>query len=567
MSEIIPKSPQEMAAQLMEAYPYVDFTSMGTEQAEQLSKSTDTLRDEVRQLQPYQMTDAELEPKLTDFESRARAAGVWSPIEGEGADERKASAIEKMKGFGYDEKEAVVEAMKALRYNGYLSAIRMDRKQFERVFQGQTGSYIESHVMSHEAEQAAVDMLRERTTDIANISDAERQGIAADFPSGNFLYHGAEAEQLVQILDSGDLVNAQVLYGREKQAAQAEGRETQFIRRNSGFEGISWSMNGIDALPGDRYHLAGFVAAPETIVADGEQLIIPSRPAPNEVLQISGNIEAGKFYDAKTQYELFMNPGTFGEANSVFGNLVAAVTWDKDTNSEIRTEPMLFEAQRGLLTQPDYEERLRGLYSTGEDGTIHLSPDLLQQIDDEIPVAAVWLQAAVDTGRLKDTIFEGMGVPEIVTSLDGENMNDISRVLKRDYMPYEQVLNDASRVADEVIVPVENMYFVAPRKDAERWLKVIARSGHMPKGMLLYDDKKIRLENFSSDHRGDHTELTAELQSAITRREGYIDYEDVLGTPFSDDMRTGAVHHVIAEKHLTYRKVIKKSQGALIIQE
>lgn len=84
---------------------------------------------------------------------------------------------------------------------------------------------------------------------------------------------------------------------------------------------------------------------------------------------------------------------------------------------------------------------------------------------------------------------------------------------------------------------------------------------------LGLDDKKVRLENFASLHRGDHTELTAELQAAIKPdNEGYIAYGKVLGTEFSDGMRTGHKHQVKAERHLSNRGTIKKVNDTLVIE-
>jgi hypothetical protein len=131
---------------------------------------------------------------------------------------------------------------------------------------------------------------------------------------------------------------------------------------------------------------------------------------------------------------------------------------------------------------------------------------------------------------------------------------------------YEHILDEAEKIAGNIEVPVESMWFVAPRKDADMWLKVFAKSQHKPAGILLYDDKKVRLENFASFHRGDHTELTQELQRAIEPDNAdYIDYNQVLGTEFTEDMRTGHKHQVIAERHLSKRGSIKKVDGKLMI--
>ncbi len=219
-----------------------------------------------------------------------------------------------------------------------------------------------------------------------------------------------------------------------------------------------------------------------------------------------------------------------------------------------------------MLKDEGYLKTLREGYSVAENGAIVLSPDLLSSTDadTEIPVAAVWMQGLVDDGRLKGTDFEGMSTAEVITSIGDENIKQLYTQLNKDVRAFEE---DSSDEAGAVSVPVEKMYFVAPRKDAKAWLQVLARSAHKPAGILLYDDKKVRLENFASLHRGDHTELTAELQTVIKPdNEGYIDYAQVLGTEFSDGMRTGHKHQVIAEKHLANRGTLKSVDGKLVIE-
>ncbi len=552
---------------MLDVYPYYSDYRMPEGEAARLGEQAKGLRAEIEGIKPYMLPDEELVPRLAGVKQQATESGVWRADKGEGADERLAFAVEQNKGYGYTEEEATAGALKDLKRNGYLNAIRDKRKEQERLFKDPISEYIGSHEVEAEAEKAELDKLLERTVDITTITEFEAARLSHDFPSGNFVYHGTGTEQLVKILDSGSLANAKALYEREDVAAKAEGREAGMIRRNSGFEGVSWSMNGIDALPGDRYHMAGFVAAPEAVLSDTQQLAVPSRPAPNEVLQISAEVDASKFYDAKTQFELYRNPGMLGETNSVFDNLFSVSMWEKEENRQFRDEPMLYQAKRGVLARPEYQTQLRELYSVDEGGKIRLNPDLLQQIDNEIPAAAVWLQAAIDTGRLQGTQFADKELPAIIDQLNGENIKELIGSSRQDWEQYESILDDAEKVAGNVEVPVEQMYFVAPRKDAEAWLKVMARSPHKPAGILLYDDKKVRLENFASLHRGDHTELTAELQAAIKPdNEAYIDYAEVLGTEFSDDMRTGHKHQVIAEKHLSNRGAIKKVNDKLVIE-
>ena len=565
--EIKPKSDQEMAAQLLGAYPFYSDYEMPEGEAKRLGELAKGLITEVNDMNPHILTDDELAIKLADVMRRATESGVWRADRGDGSAERLEYVEEQMKGYGYSEEEATINALSKLAKRGYLDAIRSNRKTQESIFKNPIRKYIESRSIDTDTEKTRVDNLLERTVDIASITESELTRISRDFPSGNFLYHGTGTEQLIKILESGSLSNAKALYEREVEAAKAEGRDANTVRRNSGFEGVSWSMNAIDALPGDRFHLAGFVASPEAILTDDQQLTVPSRPAPNEVLQISSEINARDFYDSKTQLELYRSPVVFGESNSVLANLASIGIWEKREDGKFFNEPMLYRAKRGLLAQPDYLAKLRGLYSVSEDGKIRLDPDLLQQIDNEIPVAAVWLQAAIDSGRLENTRFAGKDLPAIIDELDGENIKELLVSSRQDWEQHEVLLNEAEKLASNIDVPVESMYFVAPRKDAEAWLKVMARSPHKPAGILLYDDKKVRLENFASPHRGDHNELTTELRSAISPdNSDYIDYAKVLGEEFSDDMRTGRKHHVIAERHLSNRGAIKKVNNKLIVE-
>jgi len=550
-----PHVPQELVAQMTDADPYFSESAMSKEHAQRLTQQAQALKAELEALKPFLLSDDELALKLADIQTRATESGVWRADKGDGADERITYAVQKRKKWGYTEEEARADALKELQTNGYLDAIHAKRKEQEQDFEEPIAAYIASHHLDAKAEKAAVDALRKHTIDLTKLSPAESIKVAADFPSGNFLYHGTGTEQLVQILNTGILANSKILKQRENEAAKAEGRDTQIVRDNSGYEGVSWSMNGIDALPGDRYHLAGFVAAPEAVLSKGGQLAVPSRPSPNEVVLIDDSIAVEKYYTDKTQLELY----EAYDRNSVLGGLLEIITQEDGDEPKLR-------AILPSLKDESYEKTLRDNYSAAQNGAITLSPDLLSSLDadGEIPVAAVWLQALVDTGRLKGSDFEGMSTAEVISAISAGNVTQLYAQLHRD----ADVYKESSSVEEVAIaVSVEQMYFVAARKDAETWLKVLARSAHKPAGILLYDDKKVRLENFASLHRGDHAELTKELQAAIKPdNKKYIDYSEVLGASFTDDMRTGHKRQVIAEKHLSNRGTIKKIDDKLVIE-
>lgn len=564
--EKIRKSVQELAAQTRDTYPFFNNFSLPDGEAGRLSNQASDYRNEVEDALSSQTTDEEpARESLVDIWNQAQEDGVWRADEGIGADARLAHVAEQRKSYGYSDDEALSLAKKELGHNGYLDAIRSDRRERERLFKQPTTDYINKHEIDVDSEKHEMNTLMKRMIDLTTSTKSEHERLLHAFPSGNFLYHGTNTEQLTEIFDTGVLANAKALQRRENEAADTSGRESKAVRRNSGYEGVSWSMNEIDALPGDRYHLAGFVAPPEATLSNEQQLAVPSRPAPNEVIQLSGKIDADDYYTAKTQLELYCSPSVFGETNSVFGNLVSASMGKNENDRQSDSEPSLYRAIRDL--GPDYRSELRRLYSTDMHGKIRLDPDLLQSADPKIPVAAVWLQAAIDGGRLKDTRFANMDLPAVVNQLDSDNVGELLDISRQDYEQDEAVLDEAEKHTSDVEVPVENMYFVCPRKDAESWLRVVARSPHKPAGILLYDDKKIRLENFASVHHGDQAELTSELQSVISPdNDDYIDYSQVLGTKTDETMRSGSAGQVIAERYLGARKSIKSRDGTLVIE-
>lgn len=562
--EIINKSPQELAAQAINSYPSYGNSDMPEIDSKRFEAQTTELRSELENIEPLTLSDAELTGVLDEMLADTKASGALDPTKGQGAEVRKQYSFEKFKNYGYSDEVAKKESLKNLSHKGYVNAVRYYRKTKERAFKDPVTEFIENTPITAHEEEAQIGSLMEKMIDISTITPKERDKISQDFPSGNYVYHGTGTEQLIKILDSGELVSSSILHEREKQAADKAGRTREPTYNNSGYEGISWSMNGIDALPGDRYHMAGFVVAPETILDEETQLAIPSRPAPNEVIQIPASIDAADYYETKTQFELYRDVG-LGESNSVFGNLLAINRWEDKDKRPYFGKPLLYLAKEEFLSKPGFEDKLRGLYNIDENNSIRLSPDLLQQNGESIPPAAVWIQAAIDTNRLKNTPLEGKDLARIIDNLDKDSISNLLSIAREDWRPHEEKLDNTEDKCEGVSISVKDMYFVAPRKDARHWLKVLSRSAHKPAGIMLYDDKKIRLENFATLHRGNHSELSEELSSVITPKEEYIDYNKVLGSEFTDDMRTGSKHHVIAERHLMNRRNIKNIDGKLVL--
>lgn len=160
-------------------------------------------------------------------------------------------------------------------------------------------------------EEAQVEALREKVIDMTEVAPG---ALAEEFPSGNYLYHGSTVPKIEKIFQTGGLKNGVALVEDDSGISA--------LSLNSGFEGLSWSMNGIDALPGTRGHMAGFLSAPENLLGDN-RLVVPSRPAPYEVLQVGNKIDPQELYATKNQLETWGDGSvSFGEKNNVDSNLM-----------------------------------------------------------------------------------------------------------------------------------------------------------------------------------------------------------------------------------------------------
>lgn len=412
---------------------------------------------------------------------------------------------------------------------------------------------------------------------IENAIELKGADLSKDFPSGNYLFHGSDVRHLSEIIPSGSLMNALAVsdfkHAEKVKKAEAEGKNPddipdEIVSANSGAEGISWSMNGIDALPGTPGHLAGFLASPESaLAATGDQLVIPSRPAPYEVLQVSPDVNAEAFFEAKKQVEVWGDRSAhFGDMASVDTNLIFLGMNGDFAESQMRT----FLDNGGRPA-----EELRAHYSVDENDKITLDEQLHQQKSDEnlIPPGAVYLQSLIDRGKLKD-LFEAAKVTD---SPDSYDVNSLIERLKTDAELRTATIREARKESNEYLeryekefdaaksieIPLSEMYFVSSHADLPAWAEMFARSGVEPKGIVLYDDPRVILPNFASAYKGNHDELTREIGDAVKVDGDFWNRE--FGMDVENMERAGSQGQVLREADVRHDKEIRMVDGKLAI--
>lgn len=464
--------------------------------------------------------------------------------------EEKAAKLERFSrlaenlGIGEDYAEATDVAERGV---GYAQVGRETfGDDYDKMFGAYAGSEAGVAEVLTDEEKERVERLRERVIDL---TEMEPGALAEKFPSGNYLFHGSTVPRIEKIFATGGLKNGVAMVEDDP--------EVSALNMNSGFEGVSWSMDQIDALPGTRGHLAGFLAAPEDVLTDDEKLVIPSRPAPFEVLQVGAKVNAEELYRTKVQLETWGNGGvSFAEKNTVESNLMFMLMDVKGARTLGASTVLEYKGDTSA-------EAMRKHFSFDEQGKVVWDENLFQKM--EVPPALPWMQSLIDSGRLERSGYPELDtVDKIVEKARGDQDFILKMVatVRNDVKPldekYDKMLDES---ATAVRIAPEKMYFVTAHKDLEAWLTVMARTGVEPKGILLYDDAQVVMENFASRYGGNQEELSAEIGRAVGVDGDFWSRE--MGMKPLEMTRSGSVGQVILESEVRHDREIRMVDGRL----
>jgi len=387
-------------------------------------------------------------------------------------------------------------------------------------------------------EERRVEELRDRVIDMPAVAPGI---LAEEFPSGNYLYHGSTVPRLEKIFQTGSLKNGVAL--------AEDDPEVSALNMNSGFEGVSWSMNQIDALPGSTGHVAGFLSAPENLL-DDTCLVVPSRPAPYEVLQVSKGINPQELYALKNQLETWGDGGvSLGEKNNVDSNLMRMLMCKE--GSDFLGQSLVYDYTGDLSA-----DELRKYYTIDNNGKMTWDSDIYQK--SEVPPALPWMQMLIDRKVFANNGYAALDSVEKVVDY-AKNNQDFIRILlatERETVKslnerYGKMLDDAEAVR----IWVDQMYFVTSHADLDDWLKVMARTGANPKGILLYDDDQVVLENFASQYEGNHKELSRIIGRTVDVNDDF--WRNEMGMDPENIPRSGHRGQVLLESAVKRDKVIQ----------
>ena len=398
----------------------------------------------------------------------------------------------------------------------YLAVLRANRRRREEYFTQPLRHFTEAVPIDVAVEARMIHQLRGRVIETSHPEESAID-VARAFPSGSFLFHGAKTSSLVEILRSGYLMNAHAL-GHKNDRTD-----------NGGEEGVSWSLNDIEAIPSSRFHMAGFLAAPETVLGVRDQLAIPDAPAPFEVVQLSRNIDASKFYETYTQARLL---------ELVYSGLA-------------ELDEMNSKNDEGVVL--DYaEDEIQASYEIDDNDQIILDRSLASYVDKYgfQFAAKVWMKAETEIG----------------TESDDAISSTIDRVVAHILKLSDELKDDIS-AKNDIRVPIDKLFFVVPDKDLDAWMHVLVRCGTKPAGIIAYDASTVRLEEFATQHKGDGGELAQQLRRVVISRDETLRYDEMLGKPLSDVVRSRYEPHVLSAAHLGNTRSVAFDGGQLRLQD
>jgi hypothetical protein len=210
-------------------------------------------------------------------------------------------------------------------------------------------------------------------------------------------------------------------------------------------------------------------------------------------------------------------------------------------------------------------DELRKHFKILEDGHVKLDEDLHQQQFDEkyLPPAAVYMQALIDSDVFRGTLGENKSVAELV-GMCGKYENLLPYILgqaRKESKRYADIYEEEFEKVEKVGARVEDMYFVTNRKDLDKWIAIMEKTGHVPRGILLYDDAKIVRENFASDEPGDHAEMADEIGRVVMVDEGF--WKNKLGMNVENIARAGTHGQVLKDSEVNHNIEVKMVDGKL----
>lgn len=370
------------------------------------------------------------------------------------------------------------------------------------------------------------------------------QEIKEMFPSGNFLVHGTSVEGVLGVVNDPDLAL--------KSTSEIRKINEKF-KGKSGYFGLSFSYNGVGALPGTWRHQVMFVTSPEQAMDQTKKLVVPYYAADKELQLVSKSYDEQAVNYAESNSDLLGISNIMGSDGVIqdFAELEAPYNTEKG-NTPI--EQALVKIKKGELSPDDIANCYQVI-----DGKFRIKPQALEGSITEGIIWADYLLKYSEEGRALGKTIADVSSEELL--ILEKSTPEYVRQLIRDIERVENVLEQSSAVS----LPIENTIMYVPEGDLERWLDVFARIDKSPKAFITFSlTEGPKVPNWKVPE-GDW-QKAEQIVTASLARLGVpapsIKFRDVVGRDVAEDEIIG-----FSIKHLKYdvisraRKMVLTSNG------
>ena len=353
-------------------------------------------------------------------------------------------------------------------YGHFVYALRKDIQSNEDQVAESFNKFLAEHP-ENAVSQARKEELRKRVISLGDEAVASgelTQGLKDVFPSGNYLVHGTSLE--------GGLAVAADKDGKLKSVAEIRKTDEKF-KGKAGFMGVSFSYDGVGALPGTWRHMAMFVTSPELALKDGDKKLVVPYYAANKELQL-----VGSNYDRNVATYVDSTMDFFGLSN-IMGNkgvIHDFIELETPYNTTAGNTPIEKDLKR-LKAGEIKPEDITGQYEVVE-GKFKINPSAMEGQISEGTIWADYLLKYSEEGRKLGKTLADVTPSELV-GLHKKTKEDV-RGIVRDVERVADVMTGGSAAS----VAIEDTVMFIPRSDVDKWLDVFSRTGKAPRAFVAF---------------------------------------------------------------------------------
>lgn len=371
------------------------------------------------------------------------------------------------------------------------------------------------------------------------VSEKMAQNMQEAFPSGNYLVHGTSVEGALGIAEDGALRSV-----GSKRKDQAD------FRGKGGISGISFSYDGVGALPGTQRHMIMFVTSPELTLTDETKLTVPLRAAPNELQLVDRGYDREKAAQSDARYEFLVEDTTWD-----YGELANYLT-DASSNSAIIRD--LSKLKNGELDI----DSVRQMYKV-EDEKFTVNPSIIERDVSPGLVWADYLLRHTDQGKALGKELANCTPQEILKTND-----TIGEAARKPLYKDLHSLEDSMQYNQAIDIPLSDLVMMVPRQDLDMWIDVYARLGKDPRAIIAYSPitgPRVPNWNQPEGHKQRANQVIEGSFEASGVKRPSLPFSDIIGRETADtDLAGSAIRYLRWDAIKDARELTKNANGELV---